>query len=464
METLKQDDSLVKALRERRQRLAQGISTPVILWSGHPSPRNFPANAYPFRASSHFLYFAGLPLRDAAIYLDRGKLELFIDEPSPGSALWYGEMPKREEIAEAIGADAAFPLSELRSRTTDAATVAAQDATTYQQQSQVLERPIPPATAPEGMDRDLAVAISSLRLRHDTAALAELRKAAAVSIEAHKAGMQATSPAKSEAQVRGAMEGVIIAHNMTPAYTSIVTVHGEVLHNEAYHHPLKPGDLLLADVGAEAPSGWASDITRTWPVTGKFSPTQRDLYDIVLAAHDACIDKARPGIEYRDLHLLAASVIAQGLVDLGILQGQVSDLVEMDAHALFFPHGVGHLLGLDVHDMEDLGDLAGYAPGRVRSDRFGLGFLRLDRPLQAGMLVTIEPGFYQVPGILNNPEMRMKYRDVVNWERLAQFSDVRGIRIEDDVLITDSGSDVLTAALPTDAEAIEELVESGQAF
>jgi Xaa-Pro aminopeptidase/Xaa-Pro dipeptidase len=222
--------------------------------------------------------------------------------------------------------------------------------------------------------------------------------------------------------------------------------------------------LLLADVGAEAPSGWASDITRTWPVTGKFSPTQRDLYDIVLAAHDACIDKARPGIEYRDLHLLAASVIAQGLVDLGILQGQVSDLVEMDAHALFFPHGVGHLLGLDVHDMEDLGDLAGYAPGRVRSDRFGLGFLRLDRPLQAGMLVTIEPGFYQVPGILNNPEMRMKYRDVVNWERLAQFSDVRGIRIEDDVLITDSGSDVLTAALPTDAEAIEELVESGQAF
>jgi Xaa-Pro aminopeptidase len=273
--------------------------------------------------------------------------------------------------------------------------------------------------------------------------------------------MAATPKAKLEAGVRGAMEGVIIAHNMTCAYPSIVTVHGEVLHNVQYHHPLQPGDLLLADVGAETSMGWASDVTRTWPVTGKFSHTQRDLYNVVLAAHDACIDKIRPGIEYQDIHLLAASVIAQGLVDLGILRGQVSDLVEMDAHALFFPHGVGHLLGLDVHDMEDFGDLAGYEEGRVRSDRFGLCYLRLNRPLQPGMLVTIEPGFYQVPAILNDPELRSKYRDVLDWERLAQFADVRGIRIEDDVLVTEEGSEVLTAALPTSADAIEQLVKQG---
>jgi Xaa-Pro aminopeptidase len=156
---------------------------------------------------------------------------------------------------------------------------------------------------------------------------------------------------------------------------------------------------------------------------------------------------------------LAASVIAQGLVDLGILQGQVSDLVEMDAHALFFPHGVGHLLGLDVHDMEDLGDLAGYEEGRVRSSRFGLCYLRLNRPLKAGMLVTIEPGFYQVPAILHDQQLRSKYQEMVNWERLAQFNDIRGIRIEDDVLVTEEGSEVLTAALPTHADAIEELVQ-----
>jgi Xaa-Pro aminopeptidase len=230
------------------------------------------------------------------------------------------------------------------------------------------------------------------------------------------------------------------------AYASIVTVQGEVLHNNHYHHALKPGDLLLADVGAETASGWAADVTRTWPVSGKFSSTQRDLYDVVLAAHDVCIEQVRPGVEYRDIHLLAAKVIAAGLVDLGILRGQAEDLVDIDAHALFFPHGVGHLLGLDVHDMEDFGDLAGYEAGRVRSDRFGLGYLRLDRPLRPGMAVTIEPGFYQVPAILNDPERREKYQQVVNWERLAEFADVRGIRIEDDVLVTETGHEVLTDA------------------
>ena len=156
--------------------------------------------------------------------------------------------------------------------------------------------------------------------------------------------------------------------------------------------------------------------------------------------------------------MLAATVIAEGLVELGILQGNPEDLVEMDAHALFFPHGIGHLLGLDVHDMEDLGDLAGYEEGRSRSDRFGLGYLRLNRPLRPGMLVTIEPGFYQVPAILDDANVRSKYENVVNWQRLSEFADVRGIRIEDDVLVTPEGSEVLTAALPNDADTIENLV------
>ncbi len=460
MEIHSDSSTLAITLYERRQRLAQLVDFPVILWSGQASSRNFPANSFPFRASSHFLYFAGLPLENSVIFLKDGSLDLFMDDAPPSSALWHGEMPKREQIAQMIGANAAFPLSELKSRATDAATIAVQNTTTYWQQAEILNRPVAPAKAPEGIDRELAKAIASLRLCHDAGALSELRKAAAVTVEAHKAGMAATPSAKLEASVRGAMEAVIISHNMTDAYGSIVTVHGEVLHNEQYHHPLQPGDLLLADVGAETETGWASDVTRTWPVTGKFSSTQRDLYDVVLAAHHACIDKIRPGIEYLDIHLLAASVIAQGLVDLGILRGQVSDLVERDAHALFFPHGIGHLLGLDVHDMEDLGDLAGYEQGRERSDRFGLGYLRLNRPLKPGMLVTIEPGFYQVPAILNDSEIRSKYQTVVNWERLAQFSDVRGIRIEDDVLVTEEGSEILTSALPSDADAIEQLVNS----
>jgi Xaa-Pro aminopeptidase len=270
--------------------------------------------------------------------------------------------------------------------------------------------------------------------------------------------MAATTPGKRESAVRAAMESVIIAELMTTAYNSIVTVQGEVLHNENYHNFLQPGDLLLADVGAETEMGWAADITRTWPVSGKFSPTQRDIYDIVLAAHDACIQKIAPDVEYQEIHLLAGKIMAEGLVNLGILRGNPEDLVEMDAHALFFPHGIGHLLGLDVHDLEDFGDLAGYEPGRTRSDRFGLSYLRLNRPLKTGMLVTIEPGFYQVPGILNDPQVRSRYQDIVNWEKLAKFTDVRGIRIEDDVLVTESGREVFTAGLPSQAQAIENLV------
>jgi Xaa-Pro aminopeptidase len=441
--------TLAKTLRQRRQKLARSISQPVLLWSGGSSSRNYPANVYPYRASSHFLYFAGLPLDDAVIQLDAGRLTLYMDDATPTDILWHGDTPSRDTIAQQIGADAAYPLEELSPIA--AATLPVQDAATRQQQADLLKRPI---TIAAGDDLELAKAIVQLRLVHDEAAIAEISKAAAVTVRAHRAGMRATG---TEAQVRAAMEGVIMAHNMTCAYSSIVTVQGEVLHNNHYHHALRSGDLLLADVGAETELGWASDVTRTWAVSGKFSPTQRAIYQVVLAAHDACIAQARPGVEYRDLHLLACETIASGLVDLGILKGKAEDLVAMDAHALFFPHGVGHLLGLDVHDMEDLGDLAGYEAGRTRSDRFGLGYLRLDRELRSGMVVTIEPGFYQVPAILQDSERRNKYHDVVDWERLSDFSDVRGVRIEDDVLITDSGSNVLTAELPTKVEEIEDL-------
>lgn len=450
--------TLSETLRLRRQRLAEAMNMPAILWSGRSSARNFPANTYPFRANSHFLYFAGLPLSNVAIRLEGGRLDLFMDDPTPADILWHGDSPRREQIAEQMGADAAYPFGQLKLFVEGAATIPVMDATTLLQQTQLLDRSIG-STALQGIDQELAAAIVNLRLTHDDLAIAEMRQAAAITVEAHKAGMVATLQAKTEADIRAAMERVVMAHNTTCAYNSIVTVHGEVLHNNEYHHPIQSGDLLLADMAAEAWSGWASDVTRTWAVTGQFSPTQRDIYEVVLAAHDLCIQNARPDVEYRDLHLMAATEITAGLVDLGILRGQVEVLVETDAYALFFPHGVGHLLGLDVHDMEDLGDLAGYEAGRSRSERFGLCYLRLNRPLRPGMAVTIEPGFYQVPAILNDPERRERYKHVVNWERLEQFSDVRGIRIEDDVLITETGSEVLTAALPTQIDAIERLVK-----
>lgn len=448
------NDALIHRLHSRRQQLAQAVGNPIVIWSGRPSSRNFPANQYRFRANSHFLYLTGQSVAGAALYLHGADHILFLDDPAPAAALWHGPMPSAHQVATAMGLTQVRPYAELNNWVDGAASLPVQDGPTQLEQQRGLGRVVPASTA----DQQLVAAMVQLRLTQDAQGIDEIRRAVQVSMTAHRAGMAATPQATTEAQVRAAMEQVIVAQDMGCAYNSIVTTHGEVLHNEQYHHPLRPGDLLLADVGAEAPSGWASDITRTWPVSGQFSPTQRDLYQVVLAAHDRCIAQVAPGVEYRDLHLTACQTLAEGLVELGILQGNPQDLVAQDAHALFFPHGVGHLLGLDVHDMEDLGDWAGYAPGRSRSDRFGLGFLRLNRPLATGMVVTIEPGFYQVPALLEQGRTAPQWQGAVNWERLTQFQDVRGIRIEDDVLVTAAGCEVLTAELPTTADAVADLV------
>ncbi len=446
---------IAHVLKQRREKLALHFSGPSILWSGNESPRNFPANKFPFRASSHFLFFVGQSLPNAAIHLQAGKLILFMDDADENDALWHGSSPRRQEVAIQIGAEGEYPLNELEQWSKEAATIPVQDFITQQHQENLLQRQLNKANELYGCDHQLAKAIVKVRLTHDHCSISSIQNAAEVTIQAHLAGMAATPRAQTEADIRAAMEAVITSHDLTCAYNSIVTVQGDVLHNQSYHRPIKNGELLLADVGAEAKNGWASDVTRTWPTSGSFSSTQRDIYDIVLAAHNTCIEKAAPGIEYKDLHLLAAITLAKGLVSLGILKGNAETLVEQDAHALFFPHGVGHLLGLDVHDMEDLGDLAGYAPGRQRCDRFGLSFLRLNRPLQKGMIVTIEPGFYQVPALLENPDRKTKYQDCINWETLAKFKDVNGIRIENDVLITDTGSSILTAELPIMPSEIE---------
>jgi Xaa-Pro aminopeptidase len=297
-----------------------------------------------------------------------------------------------------------------------------------------------------------------LRLQHDDAAIAGLRLAAAATAAAHAAGMAATRPGRTAAQVRAAMEAPLVARGMTCAYQSIVTPHGEILHSERYDLTLAAGDLLLADVGAETAGGWAGDVTRTWPVSGKYSPTQRDAYQLVLATQKQAIAAVTPGSRYRNVHLVACQALAAGLVDLGILRGNPIELAADGVVALVFPHGVGHLLGLDVHDMEDLGDRAGYAPGRERAKQFGLRSLRLDRDLAPGMAVTIEPGFYISPAILADPELTKVAGDRLDRNRLAAFSDVRGIRIEDDVLVTPTGREVLTDAIPKAPEAVEAAV------
>jgi Xaa-Pro aminopeptidase len=445
-----------EACAARRAALAARLGNrPALIAAGRPRARNYAANLHPFRASSHFLYLVGAPLRGASAVYDGATWTLYLPDPAPDEALWEGRQPSFDEIAEAAGCPAR-PMSRLPAsvRGRAVATLPTPDLETCDELSRLLARQVRPGVI-DVLDAPLADAIIELRLIHDAAALAELRLAAEATAAAHRAGMRATRAGAGEASVRAAMEAALMARGMGCAYPSIVTVHGEVLHNERYDNLLADGDLLLADVGAETPAGWAGDVTRTWPVSGHFSPAQRDLYLAVLAAQRQAIAAVAPGTRYRNIHILAAQTLAAGLVDLGILRGNPIELVADGVLALLFPHGIGHLIGLDVHDMEDLGDRAGYAPGRRRAPEFGLRYLRLDRDLVPGMAVTIEPGFYVAPAILDDPELSKKAAGRLDRARLSAFAGVRGIRIEDDVLVTAAGAEVLTAAIPKSIDAVE---------
>jgi Xaa-Pro aminopeptidase len=443
---------------------------PAVIFAGGQRARNYPANVYPYRADSHFLYLVGAALPDAAVLLHDDRTDLFVTPPAEDDALWHGAAASTVELREATGVDRVRPLDELNAAVIEAgggqrvATLPSADPITRSKQCVLLGRHWP-NDAPPGIDSfdppdlSLADAMIATRIVHDDAALDMIRKAVDATVAAHLGGMALTKPGLLEHDVRAAMERELLARGCEPAYGPIVTVHGEILHNTTYDHRLEPGDLLLADVGGEH-RGWSSDVTRTWPVSGSFSPTQRALYDIVLAAQHDAIAMVRPGVRYRDVHLAACLTLARGLVDEKILRGDPESLVEQGAHALLFPHGVGHLLGLDVHDMEDLGDRAGYATGRTRSTQFGLGYLRLDRDLVPGMVVTIEPGLYVVPALLRNEDLARPFIASKTFDpaALERFSDVRGIRIEDDVLCSPTGPAVLTEAIPKSPETVEAAV------
>jgi Xaa-Pro aminopeptidase len=398
--------------------------------------------------------------------VERAGSRLYLPPPDDDDALWHGTVASWDELAKATGVDEIRPAYELDASLvgSDAVTLPSSDPLTRHRQCTLLSRAWDggrPVRVTDLSPDDLALAdaMIDLRLCHDDAAIAAIEKAVEGTTAAHIAGMKATKPGLYEHDIRAAMERELVARGMTCAYGSIVTVHGEVLHNTSYHHELGKSDLVLADLGGEY-EGWASDVTRTWPVKGKFSKTQRALYDIVLQAQLDAIAKVTPGTRYRDVHLAASRTLARGLVDEKILRGDPEGLVERGAHALFFPHGVGHLLGLDVHDMEDLGDRAGYAPGRTRSEQFGLGYLRLDRDLRPGMVVTIEPGLYMVEAILGHEGLCAQFDadGTLDRDAVARFSDVRGIRIEDDVLCTPTDPRVLTAAIPKATQEVEALV------
>lgn len=449
---------IFRARRERLLGLRQREKTPAALASGWARPRNFAHNVYPFRAESHFLYFVGVHIEGALLLMQGSNSCLFMEPPDPEMELWMGRARTLEQWSEALGL-LVRPLAELEFEV-EPACLPPQDEETAGWMSVLLERAVDAQLGPEleGADARLAAQVIECRLVHDEGAVAQLALAALGSASAHRAGMRATRGATSETEVRGAMIGALVAEGLYPGYTPIVTTHGEILHAERSDGGLESGQLLLCDVGGETREGFTADITRTWPVSGKFSPTQRDIYQAVLQVQKRAIEGVRSGVDYADLHLRAVRQTAEALVDLRILKGTTDALVETGAASVFFPHGLGHLLGLDVHDMEDLGDAAGYAPGQERSEHPTFSTLRLRRVLRENMCVTIEPGFYQVPLLLERAKTDARVSQLIDWNRLEEFSDVRGIRIEDDVLVGAQGASVLSAEAPKEISEIEDLL------
>ncbi len=453
------------AFAQRRKRLGRAFASPVLLAAGGPRPRNFPHNPFEFRAESHFLYFVGRPLPEAALLVEGEAATLFVAVADPDDAVWHGPTPSAADLEQELGLPVR-PLVELPEAAgiAGASTIAPQDPAARRWLESVLERPVGGGADPAhaGADEQLAEAVVELRLAADEAALAQLRQAAQRTARAHRLGMAATRPGLREARVCAAMEAEIRGAGMGLSYLPIVTVRGNVLHNREHSGLLREGDLLLADVGAETPEGWAADITRTWPVSGRFSPTQRAVYEVVVAALRAATAQATAGVAYGQLHDAAQATMLEGLRELGILRGSLEELRAAEASTPFFPHGVGHLLGLDVHDMEDLGDLAGYGRGRAREPSRSRRFLRLDRVLRPSMVVTIEPGFYQIPELLGSQGVFGERPHLLDRSRLSQFADAVGIRVEDDVVVTTSEPEVLSDAAPRSAQAVEAAMQEAR--
>jgi Xaa-Pro aminopeptidase len=447
--------------QQRRARLAEELLRPLVIFAGHAPARNYATNPHRFRAASTYLYFGGPPIEHAALVIEPGSdgdvgCTLIRPQPGPEDIVWVGAPPQDADLAYVAGlaprrlVDPKW-LEQWAARRKAAAIVPP----CLQTQSWAAQLGLETPT------EDEVRAIIDLRLTKDEYELRAMRRAAAISIEAHRAALAATRPGTTEAQIAAAYTAVVVSHEADHAFNPIITVRGEVLHAEGHHRKLVRGNLLLVDAGAEEPTGYASDLTRTVPVDGRFSPVQRHFYQTVKRALDAAIAACVPGRRYRDVHDLAATVICEGLVQAELLRGDPAELVARAAHALFFVHGVGHLIGLDVHDMEDFGDLAGYAPGRTRRPQFGNKFLRLDRDLAPGMTVTIEPGIYFIPQVFQTPSISGPYRDVLNRRKLSALlkDGFGGIRLEQTICVRPRGKpEILTADLPTDPDALSALV------
>jgi Xaa-Pro aminopeptidase len=459
---------------QRRERLRSRVRSGVVLLLGNDeSPMNYAANVYPFRQDSTFLYFFGLdqPGLAAVIDLDEGTECIFGDDPSLDDIVWTGRRPLLQDTSQQVGVAQTAPSKEL-AQTLDKAIREGRTVHTLPQyraeniqriadcglriadsQGSVLLSSVlcPPSS-------DLIRAIVEQRSLKAALEIEQIESALEITAQMQTAAMKAARPGVFEYEVAGTIEGILASHNVRPAFQPIVSVHGEIMHNPYYDNRLKTGALLVHDSGAESPLHYASDITRTIPIGGKFSPRQREIYSIVLNAQARCIAAAAPGVEWRQVHRLAGVALMEGLRELGLVQGDPQEAVAAGAHTLFLPCGLGHMMGLDVHDMEPLGeDYVGYTDTIKRNPEFGWRYLRLAKPVEPGFVVTVEPGIYFIPELIDRRRAEGKYNPFIDYGRLEAYRNFGGIRIEDDILITPDGCRLLGPPIPKAIAEVEAL-------
>lgn len=453
-----------KVYMERRNRLRSLMGNDVILFLGNAdASMNYPSNTYHFRQDSTFLYFFGLDYQNLAGVMDaeNGEDYVFGNDISIDDIIWMGPQPSIKEKASLAGVENTAAFSKLSDFIQDMKSKGRKVhfIPPYRNHNKILIHQllgIPVEQQKQQASETLIKAIVELRSVKDKHEIAELQKVMEVAYEMHTTAMKMAKPGMYERQIAGAVEGIALSHGGHLSFPLILTVHGETLHNHYHGNKLQAGQLLLVDGGAESQMRYASDHTRTMPVGGKFSERQKEIYQIVLDAQMKAIEAIKPGVTFRSVHMLAAKVIASGLKDLGLMKGNVEDAVEKGAHALFMPHGLGHMMGLDVHDMEDLGEnYVGYDDEVKRSELFGTAYLRLGRKLQEGFVLTVEPGIYFIPALIQKWESEGKFTDFINFNKVNEYMDFGGIRIEDDIHVVDSGFQVLGKPIPKTIEDIE---------
>jgi len=452
----------------RREQLRKSIKDGIVLIPGNVDvPMNYRSNTYRFRQDSNFLYFFGLDQQGLAgvMDIDSGEDMLFGDDHTMDDIIWMGPQPLLSECAERVGVKRTAPFSGL-----------AEILEKAKQQGRKIHF-LPPYRAenkllledilgvgvkeqPAKVSVELIRAIVALRSIKEPQEIAEIERAIDVAWLMHTTAMKMASPGVYEHEIAGVVEGIAISGGGMLSFPLILSIHGEILHNHSHNNKLEEGHLLLMDGGAETAMHYATDHTRTMPVSGRFDERQKAVYEIVLDAQLRAIRAIQPGKTFKSIHLLAAGVIADGLKALGLMKGDVKQAVEQGAHALFMPHGLGHMMGLDVHDMEDLGeDHVGYDNEVKRSDIFGTASLRLGRKLQTGFVLTVEPGIYFIPALIEKWKQERKFMEYINYDKVQRYLDFGGIRIEDDVLVTSDGFKVLGRPIPKTVAELESLMD-----